>query len=53
MIGILSAEASNIMKQRPTIPAVLYEFLTHRIQENHAAVVSLHCYILRWFSMQQ
>ena len=39
MIDILSAEASNIMKQRLTIPAVLYEFLTHKIQENHATVV--------------
>ena len=53
MIDTLSTEASNIVQLRLTIPAVLYEFLAHRIQENHATAVFLHCYILGWFSMQQ
>lgn len=39
MIDTLSTEASNIVQLRLTIPAVLYEFLAHRIQENHATAV--------------
>lgn len=53
MIDLLSAEATNIMEQRLTIPDVFYEFLTHKIQENHATVGFLYHYMLRWFSMQQ